>query len=138
MLSFFAEGGPPRVEHPYRDGIALIGDAAATSDPTWGQGMSITARELRVLTENLKSSEDWDAAAHAYAESHDQGYWTCRSCDNWYTDLLLEIGPQADAVRTRALPRLLEDLSRMPDTPISGPEVAPVDERSRRRFFGEE
>ena len=51
------------VEHPYRDGIALIGDAAATSDPTWGQGMSITARGVRVLTENLKSSEDWDAAA---------------------------------------------------------------------------
>jgi 2-polyprenyl-6-methoxyphenol hydroxylase-like FAD-dependent oxidoreductase len=126
------------VEHPYRNGIALIGDAAATSDPTWGQGMSITARGVRVLTENLKSSEDWDAAAHAYANSHDQGYSTCRTCDNWYTDLLLEIGPQADALRAQALPRLLADLTRMPDTAVSGPEAAPVDERSRRRFFGEE
>jgi 2-polyprenyl-6-methoxyphenol hydroxylase-like FAD-dependent oxidoreductase len=126
------------VEHPYRDGIALIGDAAATSDPTWGQGMSITARGVRILSENLKSSEDWDAAAHAYADSHDRGYSTCRTCDNWYTDLLLEIGPQADALRAQALPRLIEDLSRMPDTPISGLEVALADDRTRRRFFGEE
>ena len=34
------------VDHPYRDGIALIGDAAATSDPTWGQGMSLALRNV--------------------------------------------------------------------------------------------
>ena len=27
------------VEHPYRDGVALLGDAAATTDPTYGQGL---------------------------------------------------------------------------------------------------
>ena len=26
------------VEHPYRDGVVLVGDAAATTDPTFGQG----------------------------------------------------------------------------------------------------
>jgi menaquinone-9 beta-reductase len=25
------------VEHPYRDGLALIGDAAGSTDPTWGR-----------------------------------------------------------------------------------------------------
>ncbi len=27
------------VEHPYKEGIAVIGDASASSDPTWGQGL---------------------------------------------------------------------------------------------------
>jgi 2-polyprenyl-6-methoxyphenol hydroxylase-like FAD-dependent oxidoreductase len=31
------------VNHPYRDGVALIGDAAGASDPVWGQGLSLTA-----------------------------------------------------------------------------------------------
>jgi 2-polyprenyl-6-methoxyphenol hydroxylase-like FAD-dependent oxidoreductase len=30
------------VERPYRDGVVLIGDAASASDPTWGQGLSLT------------------------------------------------------------------------------------------------
>jgi flavin-dependent dehydrogenase len=25
------------VEHPYRDGLALIGDAAGSTDPSWGR-----------------------------------------------------------------------------------------------------
>jgi 2-polyprenyl-6-methoxyphenol hydroxylase-like FAD-dependent oxidoreductase len=44
-------------EHPYRDGIALIGDAAA-SDPAYGQGMSLTLRDARVLREYLVTTED--------------------------------------------------------------------------------
>ena len=32
------EGAHAWVDHPYKDGVALIGDAAATGDPTWGQG----------------------------------------------------------------------------------------------------
>ena len=35
------------VEHPYQDGVALVGDAAATSDPVFGQGMSLTLRDVR-------------------------------------------------------------------------------------------
>jgi hypothetical protein len=34
------------VDHPYREGVALLGDAGATSDPTFGQGMSTTLRDL--------------------------------------------------------------------------------------------
>jgi 2-polyprenyl-6-methoxyphenol hydroxylase-like FAD-dependent oxidoreductase len=30
------------VDHPYRDGVALVGDTATSSDPTWGQGLSLT------------------------------------------------------------------------------------------------
>lgn len=37
-------GADEWVNHPYYNGIALIGDAAATSDPSWGQGLSLSAR----------------------------------------------------------------------------------------------
>jgi 2-polyprenyl-6-methoxyphenol hydroxylase-like FAD-dependent oxidoreductase len=123
------------VEHPYGNGIALIGDAASTSDPTWGQGMSLVARDVRVLSECLLANDDWDEAGHAFAQEHDRGYAACHQCDTWYTDLLLETGPEADASRAVALPLILEDPTRLPDTPFSGP-VRPVDETDRRRLFG--
>jgi 2-polyprenyl-6-methoxyphenol hydroxylase-like FAD-dependent oxidoreductase len=46
------------VDHPYRDGLVLVGDAAAASDPTWGQGLSLTSRDVRVLAEKLLSAND--------------------------------------------------------------------------------
>ena len=123
------------VDHPYRNGIALIGDAAATSDPTWGQGMSLTLRDARLLSESLLARDDWDEAGHVFAEGHDLGYAACHGCDGWYTDLLLDSGPEADARRAVALPRILEDPTRLLDTAISGPEHV-ADETARRRLFG--
>jgi hypothetical protein len=49
----------------------------------------------------------------------------------------MDIGPESDATRARALPRLAAEPSRFLDTPHSGPE-APHDETARRRFYGEE
>ncbi len=125
------------VDHPYRDGVALIGDAAATSDPTWGQGMSLTLFDARSLSEKLLASDDWESAGHAYAAEHDWCYETIRLSDTWYTDLFLDIGPQADATRARALPLILADPTRVLDAPVSGPTCR-ADETARRRFFGED
>lgn len=123
------------VEHPYRDGVVLIGDAAATSDPTWGQGMSLTLRDVRTLSGCLSTTEDWDAAAHAYAAEHDRYYDIVRTADNWYSDLFLEVGPEADARRATALPVIAADPAAMVDVPISGPDI-PIDESARRKLFG--
>lgn len=124
------------IPHPYRDGLALIGDAAVTSDPTWGQGMSLTLFDVRLLVEALEADEDWDAAGHAFASAHDTGTSAIREADSWYTDILLDIGPEADARRERALPLILEDQSRIPDTPLVGPSFGATEEM-RQRFFGE-
>jgi 2-polyprenyl-6-methoxyphenol hydroxylase-like FAD-dependent oxidoreductase len=80
------EGADTNVKHPYRDGVALIGDAAATSDPSWGQGLSTTVRDARVLRDKLLANEDWDVAGHAYAEEHDRYCDVVHSVVGWYTD----------------------------------------------------
>jgi len=124
------------VEHPYREGVALVGDAAATSDPTWGQGMSLTLSDVRLLRDQLVATDDWSSAGDAYALEHDAVHRAVHTVDGWYTDLFLEVGPDADAMRARALPLIAGDPTRIPDTPISGPGLG-FDEEVRRRFFGE-
>ena len=131
------DGADSWVRHPYADGVALIGDAAATSDPTWGQGMSLALRDVRALRDALLSTSDWDAAGHAYASEHDRHYDIIHRVDGWYADVFMELGAEADARRARALPLAAQDPTRFPDVPLSGPE-APHDDAVRRRFFGEE
>lgn len=125
------------VEHPYRAGVVLIGDAAATTDPTIGQGMALTLRDARVLRDQLLSHDDWDAAGHKYAEQHDQAYAVIHTVEGWLKDLLLATGPDAEARRARALPLIGQEGTRMPDLFGLGPDV-PIGETVRRRFFGEE
>jgi 2-polyprenyl-6-methoxyphenol hydroxylase-like FAD-dependent oxidoreductase len=124
------------VDHPYRDGLVLIGDAAGSSDPTWGQGLSLTSRDVRVLTEKLLSTNNWDAAAHSYAEDHDRYFNVTREVGQWLFDLFLARGPEYDRLRERALPRLMTEPDREPDHIWSGPEM-PFDEEVRKRFYGE-
>jgi 2-polyprenyl-6-methoxyphenol hydroxylase-like FAD-dependent oxidoreductase len=130
------DGADNWIEHPYREGIALIGDAAATSDPTWGQGLSLTLRDARVLTDFLRADNDWDAAAHAYAAEHDRYYRVIHSVEDWQSQVFFERGPLADDIRKRALPKLAMDPSRLPDHIISGPDIE-FDASVRARFFGD-
>jgi menaquinone-9 beta-reductase len=131
------DGADTWVEHPYKDGIGLVGDAAAASDPTWGQGLSLTLRDVRVLRDQLLAHENWDLAGHAYAEAHDRHYGAIHTVDNWFTEILLATGPEAEARRAKALPLLAQDGTRVPDHQFGGPDL-PLDETVRRRFFGEE
>jgi 2-polyprenyl-6-methoxyphenol hydroxylase-like FAD-dependent oxidoreductase len=131
------DGAETWVDHPYKAGVALIGDAAAASDPTWGQGLSLTLRDARVLRDQLCAHDDWEAAGHAYAAEHDRYYGVIHTVDNWLTELYLALGPEAEARRARALPLIAQDGTRVPDHIISGPDL-PLHETVRRRFFGEE
>jgi menaquinone-9 beta-reductase len=125
------------VEHPYRDGLALIGDAAGSTDPTWGQGLSLTMRDARVLAECLNGTNDFDAAGHAYAKAHDAYFKACVTVEDWLFEMFFALGPEADAKRARAMPKIAVDPMRVPDHGASGPDL-PYDESVRRRFFGED
>jgi len=131
------EGAASWVNHPYHDGIALIGAAGGAPDPTWGQGLSLTLRDVRVLRDALLSQDDWEVAGNAYAKEHDRYYKVIHDVELWETKLLMETGREADARRTRAFAAWKEDRTKQLDVLLSGP-VSDVDEGTKRRFFGEE
>jgi menaquinone-9 beta-reductase len=124
------------VDHPYRDGVALVGDAAATSDPAFGQGLSLTVRDVRVLRDQLVTSTQWDTAGHTYAAEHDRYFGVTHTVNQWLRHIFMEQSPAAEARRLKALPLIAEDLTRVPDHLFSGPEL-PADDAVRARFFGE-
>ena len=131
------EGRTTYVESAYRRGVALVGDAAANTDPTWGQGLSMALRDARLLTEILLAHNDWSEAGKAYAEARKQHFLVVHAMENWQTQLLMDTGPEADAIRARAMRSWREDRTRNPDTFLSGPGET-LNEAARRRFFGED
>jgi 2-polyprenyl-6-methoxyphenol hydroxylase-like FAD-dependent oxidoreductase len=135
-LATFA-GADSWVDNPYRDGVALVGDAASTSDPTWGQGMAYTLLGVRLLRDALAATDDWHAAGRRYAAEHERHRAVMHAVEGWYADLFLEPGAAADRARERALPKIAAEPMRIPDHPHVGPGLA-ADETARRRFFGED
>ncbi|PVX75145.1 FAD-dependent oxidoreductase [Paraburkholderia unamae] len=130
-------GADSWVDHPCDAGVVLIGDAAGASDPSWGSGLALTLRDVRVLRDRLLANDDWEAAAHAYAFEHDRYYGALHRVHDWLTQLLYERGKIADERRARILPCFAMEPDRVPDLRGLGPE-APSDEAARRRFFVED
>jgi 2-polyprenyl-6-methoxyphenol hydroxylase-like FAD-dependent oxidoreductase len=125
------------VPHPYANGVVLVGDAAASNDPSYGEGLSLTVRDVRVLRDRLVVESDWEEAGHAYAREHDDYYGVIHQVTGLYSQMFLEQSPEADARRAKALPLIAEDPSRVPDHLVSGPDL-PFDEATRGRFFAED
>ena len=125
------------VDHPYRDGVALIGDTATSSDPVQGQGLSLTLRDVRVLRDCLLGTDDWDAAADFYAIEHDAYAGRLHLFNQWYSELFFAMGPDADDRRARAMALIAQDPTRQPDSLFSGPDL-PANEDVRKRFFAED
>jgi 2-polyprenyl-6-methoxyphenol hydroxylase-like FAD-dependent oxidoreductase len=123
------------VDHPFTHGVALIGDAAASSDPTWGQGLSLTMRDVRLLRDCLLGNSDWEAAGNAYAEAHDRHFRVIRESTLALKKMFMESGDEADALRARALPKIAEDPKRVPDHIINGPDM-PWNSEILDVFFG--
>ena len=124
------------VEHPYADGVALIGDASATTDPTFGQGLNLTLRDVRVLRDELLKNSDWEAAGHRYAEAHGRYFHPCRTVEGWLRTLFQDPSPESASLRQKAMPLIGQDPSRVPDHLFSGPDLL-ADDGVRARLFGE-
>jgi menaquinone-9 beta-reductase len=130
------DGAARWVERPYRNGVVLIGDAAGATDPTWGEGLARTLRDVRLLRDRLLSDDDWDRMASAFAEDHDAFFGRMLRLGAMRAELLFEVGPEANARRNRAFAAHKADPGALPDTLGYGPD-APCDDTAKARYFGE-
>jgi menaquinone-9 beta-reductase len=96
----------------------------------------LTLRDVRVLADHLLSTDDWSAAADAYAEEHDRYYGTIHRMTSWARHMFYDPSREATELRERALPQLVADRTRGLDIQGLGPDF-PADDVRRRRFFCE-
>jgi menaquinone-9 beta-reductase len=130
------EGADHWVPSPTKSGLALIGDAAASTDPSWGCGLSMAFVDVESLSKCLAETDDWDAALKRYAAEHDATYEKLHNVLSWMTELVWTGGPAADERRSRVFPRLMADPTGFPDSVGQGP-FGPCDEQARRLILGE-
>lgn len=123
------------VESPAKNGVALVGDAAASSDPSWGCGLSLTLTDVEHLAAALCQEDDWSRALTRYASEHDEYYGALHRILGWATELVWTPGPEADERRSRVFPRMTADPSGFPDAVGLGP-FGPSDDQARRLVLG--
>jgi 2-polyprenyl-6-methoxyphenol hydroxylase-like FAD-dependent oxidoreductase len=119
------------VEHPAQQGVVLIGDAAAASDPSYGCGLSLALMGVRHLRDCLLAIPDWGAASEYYARGHARYYGAVHRITTWLTALRWSTGPEADERRARILPLLAAEPLRVPDLRGLGPEALSNEETCR-------
>lgn len=67
LLSYFNNNS--WTDEPYAEGVVLIGDAAGWNDPIIGLGLSITYRDVRIVSDLLRGAALWNADLfRAYGE----------------------------------------------------------------------
>ena len=98
--------------------------------------MGTALRDARVLRDALLRNPNWDKAGHEYARGHDTYFQNCHKVCGWLRTLFQDPSPEAGALRHQAMPKIAEDLMRVPDHLFSGPDL-PADESVRARLFGE-
>jgi 2-polyprenyl-6-methoxyphenol hydroxylase-like FAD-dependent oxidoreductase len=111
------------VPRPARGNCGLIGDAAGSSDPVWGNGLARTLRDVRLLRDRLLESSNWREALAAYAEDHDDAFHRLRRAERLCAKLYFPTGEDADAGRLRAYDLMARNPELNPDLTGLGPEA---------------
>jgi 2-polyprenyl-6-methoxyphenol hydroxylase-like FAD-dependent oxidoreductase len=96
------DGAHRWVNRASNGGVTLIGDAAGSSDPVWGNGLSRSLRSVRLLRDRLLSDNNWATAAEAYAEDHLKDFLNLRRLERTMAELNFSMGADALARRNRA------------------------------------
>ncbi len=116
-------------DQPYAPGVVLIGDAAGWNDPIIGQGLSIAMRDVRIVTDILRSGSDWSLAAFAgYGEERRERMRRLQVAAQVRTALAATFTP-AGAARRRAYNAIWRTdplLSGPQLTTLLGPENVPT------------
>jgi len=128
-------------ESPAAPGVVLIGDAAGNNDPIIGQGLSITLRDVRLVSEALAAHAAWGPEAFAdYATERRERMRRLRFSAAVTATLENEFGPEAAARRRLVRRRQEQDPVLLLNlaAAFAGPEAMPAeafDESVRTRLF---
>ena len=89
-------------DEPYAPGVVLIGDAAGWNDPIIGLGLSITYRDVRLVSELLKGTDAWTAETLTpYGEERRERMRRLRFAASLQAGLDMEFGEAARERRRR-------------------------------------
>jgi 2-polyprenyl-6-methoxyphenol hydroxylase-like FAD-dependent oxidoreductase len=117
------------VDDPTAPGVVLIGDAAGHNDPVTGQGVSITARDVRLVSDILLSNKrSWTQDDFApYIEERRERMRRLRIAGRLAAKVRVEFGTDARTRRMRVAQRFAAgQLSPLPATLIE-PERLPAE-----------
>lgn len=129
------EGADHWVQAAGKPGIALVGDAAAATDPSWGCGLSKTMVDVETLSKCLMETDDWNAAVEKYSKAHDDYATKLHDILAWMTELFWTPGAEAEQRRQRVFSAMKKDPRGFPDCVGLGP-FGPADESARRKMLG--
>ena len=127
---------------PFAEGCVLIGDAAGWNDPINGLGLSITYRDVRLVSDILKDTPAGAAPDFApYAEERAERMRRLRFAGQLQAALDMEFGPEARERRRSYHERKAADpmLGLHGVAIMAGPENAPAEiftEAHRARVLG--
>ncbi len=113
------------------ESFALIGDAFGASDPVWGNGLSRTLRDVRLLRDRLLATSDWVMAAGQFADDHNEFFKRLRRVERLNAKLHFAIGDRAAARRQRAYDLMERNPEFRPDVTGNGPDIEGLDEMER-------
>lgn len=128
-------------DEPFVDGLVLVGDAAGHNDPIIGQGLSITLRDVRIVSEAMLGSEAWESAIfHDYATERAERMRRLRFAAALQSTIDSEFTDEARARRRRIRQRAAAEPGLM--LPLAstmiGPDVLPAEiftEANRERIL---
>jgi 2-polyprenyl-6-methoxyphenol hydroxylase-like FAD-dependent oxidoreductase len=129
-------------DEPYAPGVVLVGDAAGWNDPIVGLGLSITYRDVRLVSDLLKSTDRWGIdTLHPYGEERAERMRRLRFAASIQSALDMEFGQAARDRRRRHFERSAADptLGIHGVAVMAGPEAAPAEfftEDHRARVLG--
>ncbi len=115
-------------DEPFAPGAVLVGDAAGWNDPIIGLGLSITYRDVRIVSELLKSTDDWASLSFApYGEERRERMRRLRFVAALQATIDMEFDAAARARRERVFERFATDQSVRAHAfaVMAGPEALP-------------
>ncbi len=130
-------------DEPYACGAVLVGDAAGWNDPIIGLGLSITYRDVRIVSDLLASSEQWTSDLFKpYGEERRERMRRLRFVAKLTSSLDAEFGDKARARRRSYFERSKADpsLGVHAVAIMGGPDAAPAETftpEHRARVLGE-